>query len=84
MSDMARPRLTRRDKALAALILVLGLVPAVYLSLAENSIWVAVAGFVIVAVVAAVWAVVALRKRLHEEAAPAPRHSASATEPHHG
>jgi ABC-type nickel/cobalt efflux system permease component RcnA len=77
---MTRPRLTRSDKALAALLLVLGLVPAVYLSLAEDSIWVAVAGFVLVAVVAAVWALVALRRRLHEE--PAPRHSASTTEPH--
>jgi membrane protein implicated in regulation of membrane protease activity len=79
---MTRPRLTRRDKGLAALLLVLGLVPAVYLSLAEDSIWVAVAGFVLVAVVAAVWALVALRRRLHEEPAPAPRHSASTTEPH--
>jgi ABC-type nickel/cobalt efflux system permease component RcnA len=80
MSDMTRPRLTRRDKALAALLLVLGLVPAAYLSLAEDSIWVAVAGFVLVAVVAAVWALVALRRRLQEGPAPAPRHSASTTE----
>ena len=84
MSNMTRPRLTRRDKALAALIVVLGLVPAVYLSLAEDSTWVAVAGFVVVVVVAAVWAVVALRRRLHEEPAPAPRHAASTTEPHQG
>lgn len=81
MSDMPRPRLTRRDKALAGLILVLGLVPAVYLSLAEDSIWVAVAGCVIVAVVAAVRAVIALRRRLHEEPALTARHSASTTEP---
>jgi membrane protein implicated in regulation of membrane protease activity len=84
MFDMTRHRLTRRDKGLASLLLVLGLVPAVYLSFAEDSIWVAVAGFVLVAVVAAVWALLALRRRLHEEPAPTPRHSASTIEPYQG
>jgi hypothetical protein len=84
MSDLTRPWLTRRDKALAAPLLVLGLVPAMYLSLAEDSIRVAVVGFVIVAAVEAAWALVALRRGLHEEPARASRHSASSSEAYRG